>query len=250
MHGWFKWEQCGFERVPAKVEFAVQSIPTCVVKAMVYRDLTSADWADVVAHPLKHIFGLVPPLQVCPESDCPGCECWHQSAQYPLEGPVVEVWSKQWLRLNFVASSPQQAEVFVVNLRIPEVLQHIVQEFSGFSGIFLEPKSVDGRKPSDLYQVIWFPKASVEQLTMQRQTIPEVCGLARLGHKLGLRCKAEHAAAVFAKTKPGMTFLPAGKKQAWLVGPFPYFDVIGGSGLEGVWLDCSACSASHSGATC
>lgn len=207
------------ERVPAKVEFTVQSVPTCVVKAMVYRDLTAVEWAEVVAHPLKHIFGLVPPLQVCLDSECPGCECWHQSAQYPIEGPVVEVWSKQWLRLNFASCPPQQAEVFV---RIPEVLQHIVQEFSGFSGIFLEPKSVDGRKPSDLYQVIWFPKASVEQLMVQRQTIAEVCGLARLGHKLGLRCKAEHAAAVFAKTKPGMTFLPAGKKQAWVVGPFPW----------------------------
>lgn len=176
-----------------------------------------------MAHPLRHIFDHVPPLQqVCPDHECPGCECWHQSAQYPIEGPVVEVWSKQWLRLNFVACPPHQAEVFVVNLCIPVVLQHIVQEFSGFAGIFLEPKSVDGRRPSELYQVIWFPKAALDQLMVQRQTIPEVCDTARLGHKLGLRCKTEHAAAVFAKIKPGMTFLPAGKKQSWLVGPFPW----------------------------
>ena len=217
------------ERAPATVEFSVQSVPACVVKAMVYRDLTACNWQEVVAHPLRHIFDHVPPLQqVCPDHECPGCECWHQSAQYPIEGPVVEVWSKQWLRLNFVACPPHQAEVFVVNLRIPVVLQHIVQEFSGFAGIFLEPKSVDGRRPSELYQVIWFPKAALDQLMVQRQTIPEVCDTVRLGHKLGLRCKTEHAAAVFAKIKPGMTFLPAGKKQSWLVGPFPWVGFVSG----------------------
>lgn len=98
--------------------------------------------------------------------------------------------------------------LLVLLLRIPVVLQHIVQEFSGFAGIFLEPKSVDGRRPSELYQVIWFPKAALDQLMVQWQTIPEVCDIARLGHKLGLRCKTEHAATVFAKIKPGMTFLP------------------------------------------
>jgi hypothetical protein len=112
--------------------------------------------------------------------------------------------------------------VFTVHLRIPEMLQHVVQEFSGYAGVFLEPKSIDGRKPSELYQVIWFPKASLDQLDIQRRTIKEVCGIARMGHKLGLRCKVEHAAIVFQTTKPGMTFLPAGKRQFYRVGPFPF----------------------------
>eukprot|EP00435_Cladocopium_sp_Y103_P054990 s775_g18.t1 len=209
-------------KAPASLDCAVQSVPTCVVKAMIYRDQTPEPWSEVTAHPMRHIFDRVPPLQVCSEPECLGCECWHASPQYPISDPVVEVWSKQWLRLNFVTSPPAQAELYAVNLRLPEVLQHIVQEFSGFAGIFLEPKSVDGRKPSALYQVVWLPRATMEQLAVQRQTIPEVCGLARLGTKLGLRCKTEHAAEVFQKTKPGVTYLPAGRKQTWLVGPFPW----------------------------
>ena len=31
------------ERAPATVEFSVQSVPACVVKAMVYRDLTACN---------------------------------------------------------------------------------------------------------------------------------------------------------------------------------------------------------------
>lgn len=101
------------ERVPAQVDFAVKSVPTCVVKAMIYRDLTQVDWQEVVAHPLRrHIFDLVPPLQVCPDAECLGCESWHSSPQYPIDGPVVEVWSKQWLKLNFVACAPTHAEGF------------------------------------------------------------------------------------------------------------------------------------------
>lgn len=209
-------------RAPKASDCAIQAVDTCVVKAMVYRDLTGEDWSDVVAHPLQHVFSKIPPLQVCQEAECLGCEAWHHTPQYPLDMPVVELWGKQWMRLNFTACSPDKAEVFTVHLRIPEMLQHVVQEFSGYAGVFLEPKSIDGRKPSELYQVIWFPKASLDQLDIQRRTIKEVCGIARMGHKLGLRCKVEHAAIVFQTTKPGMTFLPAGKRQFYRVGPFPF----------------------------
>ena len=57
---------------------------------------------------------------------------------------------------------------------------------------------------------------------LQRQTVAHVVGLARLGQKMGLRCKTEHAAEVFSVLRPGQTFLPPGKRQTYLVGPFAY----------------------------
>lgn len=57
---------------------------------------------------------------------------------------------------------------------------------------------------------------------LQRQTVAHVIGLARLGSKMGLRCKTEHAAEVFATLRPGTTFLPPGQRQTYLVGPFAY----------------------------
>ena len=210
------------ERAPLQPGCEVQSVPTCVVKALIFRDQTDAPWSDVVAHPLLHVFSQVPPLQQCLDDECPGCEGWHRSPAYPMDSPVLEIWGKQWLGLDFRHASPEKAELFTAQLRLPEHLQLQVQHFSGHAGVYLEPKSIDGRHPSTDFQVIWMPKADPAQLMLQRQTVANVIGLARLGHKLGLRCRTEHAPEVFAVLRPGHTFLPPGKRQSFLVGPFVY----------------------------
>lgn len=209
------------QRAPMQPGCEVQSIPTCVVKALIFRDQTPVPWADVVAHPLLHIFAQVPPLQQCLDDECPGCEGWHRSQAFPMDTPVLEIWGKQWLGLDFRHVPPDQAELFTAHLRLQH-LQLQVQHFSGHDGVFLEPKSLDGRHPSPDFQVIWMPKADPSQLMLQRQTVANIVGLARLGHKMGLRCRTEHASDVFAVLRPGQTFLPPGKRQSYLVGPFAY----------------------------
>ena len=209
-------------RAPAQVGCEVRSVPTCVVKAMVFRDETPVDWSQVVAHPLQHVFGLIPPLQACSDVECGGCEAWHRTPSLPMDTPVLELWGKQWLRMDFAHCPPEKAEMFSAHIRLPEQLQLQVQQFSGHSGVYLEPKALDGRKPSPEFQVVWVPKLDVSQLMVQRQTIPHVVGMARLGNKYGLRCLTEHAAEVFAKLRPGHTFLPPGRRQTYLVGPFAF----------------------------
>ena len=162
------------------------------------------------------------PLQVCDDDECSGCEAWHKTEQYPIDSPIIEVWGRQWMSQSFAYCAPENADLFAVHLRLPETLQVAIQEFSGDAGVFVEPKSVCGRKPSSVFQVIWTPKADLRQLIMQRQTLPEVCGVARLGTKLGLRCKVEFAAALSAKIRPDQVFLPQGDKSTFLVGPMPY----------------------------
>ena len=209
-------------RTPVQVGCEVRSIPTCVVKAMVFRDETPGDWSQVVAHPLQHVFGLIPPLQVCSDAECGGCEAWHSTPSLPMDTPVLELWGKQWLRMDFSHCPPEKAELFSAHIRLPAHLQLQVQQFSGHSGVYLEPKALDGRKPSPEFQVVWVPKLGIAQLMVQRQTMSHVVGIARLGNKYGLRCLTEHAADVFAKLRPGHTFLPPGKRQTYLVGPFAF----------------------------
>lgn len=212
----------GVQRAPIQQGCEVKAIPTCVVKAMIYRDQTTVPWSEVVAHPLLHIFSQVPPLQSCQDEDCCGCESWHSSVDFPMPTPVLELWGKQWLRLDFRSSPPDQSELFTAHLRLPEHLQLQVQHFSGHAGVYLEPKAIDGRQPSPDFQVVWMPKADQSQLLLQRQTVQHVVGLARMGNKMGLRCRSEHAASIFSTLRPGHTFLPPGKRQSFLVGPFAY----------------------------
>ena len=210
------------QRAPLQANCSVQSIPTCVVKAMIFRDQTNVSWQEVTSHPLLHIFAQVPPLQKCVDSECSGCESWHRSLDFPLDSPVLELWGKQWLHLDFRQAHPPQAELFTAHLRLPEHMQLQVQYFSGHAGVYLEPKSIDGRQPSQDFQVVWLPKADEAQLLLLRRTVPNVVGMARLGSKMGLRCRTEHAAEVFAQLRPGHTFLPPGKRQTYLVGPFDF----------------------------
>jgi hypothetical protein len=209
-------------RAPLQPNIQVQSIATCVVKALVFRDQTEVPWNEVVAHPMLHIFAQVPPLQQCCDEECCGCEGWHRTSAFPMDSPVMELWGKQWLRLDFSHASPSEAELFTAHIRMPEHLQLLAQHFSGHAGVYLEPKSLDGRRPSQDFQVVWLPKADMSQLTVQRQTVPHVIGLARLGNKMGLRCCTSHAAEVFAVVKPGHLFLPPGRRQTYLVGPFAF----------------------------
>lgn len=212
----------GVERTPMQPGSTVQTVPTCVVKVLVFRDQSTVQWPAIVAHPMLHVFDKVPPLQKCTDQECCGCESWHKTLDFPMDTPVLELWGKQWLRMDFRHTSPDQAEMFTAHMRLPEHLQTQVQYFSGHDGVYLEPKSLDGRQPSQDFQVIWMPKADQAQLMVQRQTVAHVVGLARLGHKMGLRCKTEHAAEVFATLRPGLTFLPPGKRQTYLVGPFSF----------------------------
>ena len=217
--------QLGASRVvrpDSTVGCSVSSIATCVVKAMIFRDMVGLAWDQIVAHPLQYVVQKLCPLQVCSDEECGGCEAWHRSEAFPIDSPILEVWGRQWLKQSFAYCRPDDAEIYAVHLRLPESLQVSIQEFSGDSGVFVEPKSVCGRKPSSTFQVIWTPKATMSQLVIQRQTLPEVCGIARLGAKYGLRCKVEHAAALSAKIRPEQVFLPQGEKFTFLVGPMPY----------------------------
>ena len=204
-------------------QFDLVTVSTCVAKFAVYRDETTEEWSHVVAHPMKHLFRYVPPLVACGDGECDGsCESWHANVNFKLKEPVLEVWGRQWLTLQFTAVEPSKAEVFMVHVRLPSCMQIQLQSYSGENGIYLEPKGVDGRSPSESFQVCRLPRASRPEVTILKQTMQHVVGLARMGSKYGVRCQTCHAEEVHLEVKPSSSFLPAGKKQVYLIGPMPY----------------------------
>ena len=204
-------------------KFELITISSCVAKVMIFRDQVEGQWEQVVAHPLRYIFSRIPCLQACTDPDCKGsCEGWHSSESCQIADPILELWGKQYIRLNFQQTNPQDAEVFQVMMRLPQCMQVQIQTYSGISGIYLEPRGINGKQPSDLFQVVWVPKASFDELRMLKQTTAGVLGLARLGVKYGLRCSVDKASEVHNVVKPGSAYLPQGKKYQFLLGPVPF----------------------------
>ncbi len=178
--------------------FELTSVSSGVAKVAVYRDQFDRDWEAFVMHPLRHIFAKVPTLEQCEDETCGGCcEKWHKSQACNIDNPILEMWGKQWMFNNFVGTTPAKAEVFTVHIRVPLCIQQQLQSYSGIEGVFIEPKALDGRRPSEAYQVIWLPKASIQDLTLLKQTQRHICGLARMGYKMGIRCLIAHAADLY-----------------------------------------------------
>lgn len=147
---------------------------------------------------------------------------WHVSAACSVRDPILELWGRQFMKLSFAHSSPEEAEQFTVHIRLPACVLQQVQTYSGINGLFVEPKAEDGRQPSPSFHVIWMPRMSLQDLTILRQTHEGICGLARMGSKMGVRCRVEDAVKLHQEIKPGSSFLPPGRKQAFMIGPVPF----------------------------
>lgn len=171
--------QMGASKATRAVEataMTIRAVDSSVIKVMVFRDQVEGDWSQVCQHPLKHIFDRIPVLRACQDPQCTGCEEWHTAPNAPLQHPVLELWGRQWMTVNFSATAPAQAEVFAVNIRIPSCLKIQIQTYSGLQGIYIEPKAVDGRKPSLDFQVVWILRADWQQARIQQQTLPRSLG--------------------------------------------------------------------------
>ena len=210
---------------PGEVGPAVTPVDVACLKIALYRDAIEGDWNHVVQSPVKYILALLEPLQVCTASGPSGvCTClkWHASPSDDVSDPVVDVWRRQWLTSAFRPVAPQQAEVFLVNVRNVEKLLPAVLGFSGRLVLFLEPRSLDGRDPHLGFQILWLPKTPHDELLRLQQCHPQILGLARLGTRFGVRCRVADAPDLAKLLKPSSVFLAAGARLMFEVGPLPF----------------------------
>ena len=199
--------------------------PAACCKIAVYRDMVPEDWQQIIKAPVKYVLAHLAPLQVCRQgnhqSPCTCCK-WHPSPADVVEDPVLDIWRRQWVSLTFRQTAPEQAEVFIFNMRCLESLLPSVLACSGHHGIFIEPRTVDARDPLLSYQVLWLPKTPHDELLRIQQCTAQVVGLARLGTRLGVRSTTADASELAKKLKPGSIFLAPGAKLTYELGPLPF----------------------------
>ncbi len=211
--------------VVAKVEpkVDIEALPACCCKVSVYRDQIEGTWHDFCKGPVKYILGHLTPLECCenPSEEC-GCSRWHKPDPSPVQEPLLDVWRRQWLSLQSKIVPMVQADLFIVCFRFVASQETSMLQQSGVAGVFLEPRSIDGKEPHLDYQVIWLPNISMAEATRLKQTNPGVLGVARMGSKVGLRVKTCDAPTVGNILKPGSIFLASGNKMDFEMGPLAF----------------------------
>ena len=211
----------GFVEKASQVAVELESLDVITVKVLVYRDELPIDWEEFISSPIRHLVNFFPMLKRCVEPNCT-CDAWHNTEGLPVQDVLLDVWRRQFLRNGFKPEKAPDADIFSVCLRIPMCLLTKVLTLSGNQGVYVEPRTPDGREVLTDFVVIWTPKLSTRELQHLRQTNPAVTGLARVGERKGLRVPAAQAQAVHAVVRPDTLYLPVGPRKTFLVGPFPY----------------------------
>ena len=204
---------------PHQVDFATAAC----VKVTVYRDGCTLSWNEFAKAPVKYILQCLLPLLVCDsgDADC-SCSKYRKDDSTPIRDPVFDVWRRQWLSLSFRPSDQEAADIYAVNIRYLHLLENTLLSLSGAGGVFLEPRSLDGRDVCPMHQVIWMPRSTLDELQHLRQTMPQITGVVRMGSRLGLRTLTTHATEVNRLLRPDTVMLNSGPRQDYEIGPIPF----------------------------
>ena len=205
--------------------FDMPEVDAACIKVAIYRDAIGCPWSEVTASPIRFLLSVLTPLLVCNEKLEEGkCNCvkWHQTPQSVVAEPILDIWRRQWTSSTFRACEPDSASIFWVNIRYVLERQGAVLRCSGHKGVFVEPRSLDGKSGHDGFQILWMPKETIGELQRLQQCHVIVEGLARLGARMGLRVATENAPTLSKLVKPGTVYLANGERANFEVGPLPY----------------------------
>eukprot|EP00435_Cladocopium_sp_Y103_P015447 s3975_g3.t2 len=84
-----------------------------------------------------------------------------------------------------------ESDLFQVLLRIPAVCLKPLHWLSGIDGVYVEPRTPDGRSPDPSMLVIWLPGISFEEALHRQKTTDKALPIARFGWKYGIRIFAK-----------------------------------------------------------
>ena len=200
---------------------AVPSFPVACARITVFQDQWNQDWEAFGNHPVRSILEVLPPLQTCKTENC-ACDKWHPEAGDAPGDVVLDVFRRQFFTDAGRPVKASQSSHFSVQIRYLKSQEHGLLKLSGQGGLFVEPRSMDAKMPSEDYQVVWVPHATGPEVMHQAQCEPLSLGVARAGRRFGIRVPAQHFHDVFSRVKPEGQFLAPGQRMTWHCGPWPF----------------------------
>ena len=181
----------------------IEEVETSVIRVMIYKDqYKDHEWNNFKDRPVKCIMEQ-PAFQVMPKN------------------AIIDVWDRQFVSKSFKKSRGQEADIFIVTLRVEQQFAHELLEISGKDGLYTEPRDDAGRHPHPSYKVVWIPKASFGDLVVAKQKTEGPSWIARNGDRYGIRVEAEQEKTAHQLHRPEIDYI-GGELRQFKVGPLPF----------------------------
>ena len=134
---------------------------------------------------------------------------------------VLDLWARAWHALDGRFATAEQADFWSALMRVPASASLALQQVSGQHGVYLEPRSSNGRETDGRYQVVWLAESFSDAMCKVRST-PHALALVRLQKKFGIRFLKEHAEDAFSALRPGEVYTAISVSKLWRLMPLPF----------------------------
>ena len=200
----------------------IENVETGICRVSVYRDELSGEWSSFIQAPVRQVMSLVTELSICRANGCVGdCKRFHPAVEEQVEQVVLDVWNRQFQRLEGGREAPAQASMFSALLRVPmsavEVLQRTL-----YKGVYFEPRSGEGSGPHPGFAVIWLPGQDAAAALHTHRTCQHSQALTRLGKKYGVRVRDTDEQQAFGLLRPSQEFVKVKVCMRFRLHPLPF----------------------------
>ena len=207
------------QRANPSVKSKIEEIPVATAKVLVYRDQVEGPWKDFQEGPLKYIVNCLKILAVCRKPGCM-CESWHVGESQ--SEPLIDVWNRDFLTLGFKKSKPSESELFACAIRVRQEVFDDVMKQSGKSGIYIEPRSDDGKSHGDKYHTVWLSKMAFNEAVVACAKAKTPAYLIRVNRRYGLKTKVEFANELHKQFRADEPMMQGPTNTIYTVGPLPW----------------------------
>ena len=187
-------------------QLRVEEVQTSVIRVVVYRDEFEDDWSAFVQHPVKHVLKNCAELQSTTHSD--------------LE--ILDVWDRQFVNMKLEKVKATESSIFIVTIRVKGIEHKALLTSTSVGGMYVEPRTDDGRKPSPDYRVVWLQKVNKATAISAVQSSRQWASIVRSGNRFGIRTTIDSAEAVHQQHKPNTPYIDSSSMVSYMVGPWPY----------------------------
>eukprot|EP00435_Cladocopium_sp_Y103_P075852 s140_g67.t1 len=211
------------QRVQETNAFQIVEMKTSVIKVTVFRDEWPLDWTQFGKTPVKELFHHVQTFLLCRGNRCgEACKRFHAPVDTEIDAVVTDVWSRLWLTHRGKKVGAEDSDLFQVMFRIPHECLKTLHWLSGVDGVYVEPRSEDGRSADPNMQVLWFPELSLKEVLHKQRTTERTLPVVRFGMKYGIRIYVKDSDQL--QSKPGAGEQPPhiNIQKIYELRPFPH----------------------------